>query len=209
MQNAPEQFESLRRRLAGSELLTSVSLEPAATVPGSFHANATLSEAGHDRVATGGPEALLDELATTAGGAVSARIAWTFSTGGADPWPDGIKRGDGMLPRIWSWLADGDEHRFLIEVDVNLAWLEGHFPQAPILAGVVQLHWAALLARGVFGVQEFPRDIVRLKFQRPVLPPAMLELRLQRIDELNVQFGYRSPGHAHSQGRLLLGAEGV
>jgi len=204
MQNAPAQFESLQRRLAASELLTTISLEPAASVPGRISANATLSQAGHERAATGGPGAILDELAATVGGAESDRIAWTFSTGDADPWPDGIKRGEGMLPRIWSWLANGDEHRFLIEVDANLAWLEGHFPQTPILAGVVQLHWAALLARGVFGVQEFPRDIVRLKFQRPVLPPAMLELRLQRIDDLNVQFGYRSPGHPHSQGRLLL-----
>jgi hypothetical protein len=121
MQNAPAQFEFLRRRLAGSELLATVSLEPTASAPGSFKADATLSEAGHERVATGGTGALLDELTATVGGAESARIAWTFSTGDADPWPDGIKRGEGMLPRIWSWLADGDEHRFLIEVDVNLA----------------------------------------------------------------------------------------
>jgi 3-hydroxymyristoyl/3-hydroxydecanoyl-(acyl carrier protein) dehydratase len=204
MQKRAAQLDSLRRRLALSPLLADLSLEPVANEVGAVAAKAMLSAEGHDLVAAAGTTALLDTLN---GDDADGRIAWRFTTGAADPWPDGIKRNEGMLPRLWSWLPNGDEHRLLLEVSDDLRWVEGHFPRTPILAGVVQLHWAALLARGVFGLSAFPHDIVRLKFQRPVLPPAVLELRLQRIDELNVQFGFRSPGHAHSQGRLLFGAE--
>ena len=205
MQKAAAQLESLRRRLAASELLDEFTLRHGEA--GAVTVDATLSRPGHELVAASGPDDLHVALAATANDSEPPRIAWRFSSGAADPWPTGIKRAPGMLPRIWSWLPAGDEHRFLIGVDDGLSWIEGHFPQIPILAGVVQLHWAALLARGVFGLQEFPRDVMRLKFQRPVLPPAVLELQVQRIDALNIQFVFTSPGQAHSQGRLLFGGE--
>jgi len=207
MQKAATQLESLYRRLARNPYLAALSLRPAADAAGAVAADARLSAAGHDLVAATGVDALLDALNDAAGDDAQPPISWRFATGDADPWPAGIKRDAGMLPAIRSWLPDGAEHRFLIEVGDDLRWIEGHFPQTPILAGVVQLHWAALLARGVFGLQGFPRDIARLKFQRPVLPPAMLELRLRQVDALSVQFGFGSPGLVHSQGRLLFAAE--
>lgn len=198
-------LESIRQRLAPSELLARLRLEACAAGE-RIRADATLSPAGHDLVARSGADAAFEALARVAG-ADASRLDWRFSSGRPDPWPAGMPRGARLAPAIWSWLSQGDRHRFLIDVGGDLAWIDGHFPQTPILAGVVQLHWAALLAQGVFGLAAFPRDIVRLKFQRPVLPPALLELDLQRIDELNVQFHFRSPGNAHSQGRLLFGGD--
>jgi hypothetical protein len=205
MQTIADPFESLRARLTASGLLSNVALSAAAT--GRWRADGQLSKAGHELVATSGAEAALQALDGAAGTNPGGAIEWRFSTGGADPWPGDMPPDARIRPRLWSWQANGDRHFFLVDVTEDLAWLDGHFPGAPILAGVVQLHWAAMLARGVFGLAAFPRDIVRLKFQRPVLPPALLELGLQRIDEHNVQFHFRSPGCAHSQGRLLFGTE--
>lgn len=204
MQTNAGQWDPLRQRLGASEWLDAVALEPLES--GSAHclAKARLSDAGHRRIAEHGPDDLLGELAGLAD-THAERIEWRFEAAG-DPWPDGLARDRRLRPRAWSWRNDGDRQRFLLEVGDDLAWLDGHFPQIPILAGVVQLHWAGLLARHAFGLETFPRDIVRLKFQHPVLPPALLELALRRIDDDKVQFDYRGAGgRAHSQGRLLFG----
>lgn len=204
MQTNAGQWEPLRQRLDANEWLDGVAFEPLGLEPARCRATARLSEAGHRRVAECGPDDLLSELAELED---AERIEWRFEAA-ATPWPSGIPSGQRLRPRIWSWRNEGDRHRFLLEVGGDLAWLDGHFPQIPILAGVVQLHWAGLLARGAFGIGSFPRDIVRLKFQHPVLPPALLELALHRIDDDKVQFDYRGAGgRAHSQGRLLFAEE--
>ena len=61
-----------------------------------------------------------------------------------------------------------------LNIHAGLHVFEGHFPQAPILPGVAQLHWAILLARECFDV---PAHFVRmdvLKFMRPVQPGTTL-----------------------------------
>ena len=206
MQTNAGQWEPLRQRLGASEWLEAVALEPLGDEPARCRANARLSAAGHRRIAEDGPDAVLGDLAALADGNVE-RIEWRFEAAG-DPWPAAIPGGQRLRPRVWSWRNDGDRQHFLLEVGGDLAWLDGHFPQIPIVAGVVQLHWAGMLARSAFGLETFPRDIVRLKFQHPVLPPALLELALHRVDDGKVQFDYRGAGgRAHSQGRLLFGGE--
>ncbi|HIV73211.1 MAG TPA: AMP-binding protein, partial [Candidatus Aquabacterium excrementipullorum] len=69
-----------------------------------------------------------------------------------------------------------DESQALAELDIHagLHVFKGHFPEAPILPGVAQLHWAITLARQCFDV---PTHFVRmevLKFMRPVQPGTTL-----------------------------------
>lgn len=183
-------------------MLEGLSLEPTTTEPAGYRAIARLSTAGHERAAASGTSALHRALERH-GSSSGERIEWCFTPGADEPWPGHVVRGNRTVPPVWSWIRDDDRHRFLIEIGTDLSWIDGHFPQTPILAGVVQLHWASLLAQGVFGLNSFPRDIVRLKFQHPVLPPALLELILERIDDQKVQFRFLGPGRVHSQGRLL------
>lgn len=74
---------------------------------------------------------------------------------------------------------DGDAGvRLRLSVAADCPWLEGHFPDRPVLPGVVQLRWAIQAA-----VRIWPQlgDVSRLsnvKFQRPILPPATLTLAL-------------------------------
>ncbi len=43
------------------------------------------------------------------------------------------------------------KHVLTLDLVPELSVFEGHFPSDPILAGVVQVHWAITYAVGIFG----------------------------------------------------------
>ena len=69
-------------------------------------------------------------------------------------------------------------------VAADLACFAGHFPEQPLLPGVLQLHWAVELAARVWPA-EFPAEqysgSARLKFKAPVLPGQELAFELAQI----------------------------
>jgi 3-hydroxymyristoyl/3-hydroxydecanoyl-(acyl carrier protein) dehydratase len=93
-------------------------------------------------------------------------------------------------------------HRLLLEVTPELCWFQGHFPGRPILAGVVQLHLAALLAAHLFGLTGGLREVTRLKFQHLVIPPRILDLLFESTGSQQIRFRYAAKDRVHSQGRL-------
>ena len=94
-----------------------------------------------------------------------------------------------------------------LEVPLDLAHFTGHFPQTPVLPGVVQIDWAQQLAKRLiadlpprFGGMEV------LKFQQLVRPGDRLQLTL-RFDATRgkLYFAFRNGEAACSSGRILLG----
>ena len=99
------------------------------------------------------------------------------------------------------------EWQLELEVPLDLAHFTGHFPQTPVLPGVVQIDWAQHLARTLiadlpprFGGMEV------LKFQQLVRPGDRLQLTL-RFDAARgkLYFAFRNGDAACSSGRILLG----
>ena len=112
-----------------------------------------------------------------------------------------------MHPRWTCLLANETTWQGETVVGDDIAVLQGHFPQEPIVPGVAQLFWAAALAR-----QAFPRyataltgEVRSLKFKRVISPGTQLRisLTLEAGDPPHVAFDYQSD-HMHSHGRLLL-----
>jgi 3-hydroxymyristoyl/3-hydroxydecanoyl-(acyl carrier protein) dehydratase len=120
-------------------------------------------------------------------------------------WPPAALERPAGVPRVLSHEQDTHGHRLLIEVTRDLCWFQGHFPNKPILAGVVQLHWAVLLSQRLFGLTAGPHEITRLKFQHLALPPIVMELSLQMTGKRLVQFRYTRQENEYSQGRLNFG----
>ena len=112
------------------------------------------------------------------------------------------------FPRAVSWLRGKSDHRLLLDVSTELFWFPGHFAGQPVLPGVVQLHWAACAAQLLFGHGEPPRRVHRLKFKRVVIPPRIVELRLDQPQPGEVQFGYSSQSQVHSEGRMKFSEKG-
>ncbi|RZJ61383.1 MAG: acyl-CoA synthetase [Acidovorax sp.] len=89
-------------------------------------------------------------------------------------------------------------------VDPGLRVLDGHFPGAPIVPGVAQLHWVVTLGTQAFGIPAaFLRGEV-VKFQQPIVPGDRVEVQLQWNPEKgSLQFALTSARGVHASGRLV------
>ncbi|HEY0062568.1 MAG TPA: AMP-binding protein [Telluria sp.] len=107
-------------------------------------------------------------------------------------------------PRVT--LLEHDAQRVLLSLTVpaSLYYLEGHFPEAPILPGVVQVDWAIAQGRAYFALPPAFRGINALKFQQVILPeaPVFLELAHDPAKD-TLQFRYFSDAGPHAGGRIL------
>ena len=60
----------------------------------------------------------------------------------------------------------------------DLLWFQGHFPHAPILPGVVQIHWAVEFARTYLGLDLCSASEFQIKFKAIIRPDDALVLNL-------------------------------
>ena len=110
---------------------------------------------------------------------------------------------DHRFPRILSLTDDGHDIRIRVDVSQGLCWFRGHFPNQPVLPGVVQLHWAVIIVQACFGFSAVPTEIKRLKFKKIVTPPQVLELSVSCKSASEAQFAFFTGSEQNSEGRLV------
>jgi len=104
-------------------------------------------------------------------------------------------------PRILSKTEDHNCLAYVLSVDENLKWFQGHFPEKPILPGVVQIHWAIALAEPLGIKPEQFQGIPRIKFTAVIAPGTKLTLGLEKTSS-GLRFRYESKLGVHSQGAI-------
>lgn len=119
-----------------------------------------------------------------------------------------VVRTDNDLVKIWpEVLAENmDESQVALQLLIpkDLDYFNGHFPNAPILAGVVQLHWAVEYAKKYFSLTELDiQNIEVLKFQVVIIPEQKINLTLTRKPSNKVLFSYASGKGQHASGRIV------
>ena len=96
--------------------------------------------------------------------------------------------------------------RLRLRVSPDCPYLEGHFPNQPVLPGVVQVFWADHFARELLGVSAAFRGMQALKFKNLVLPGMEVALTLGYSSMSGrLEFHFESTAGQHSQGRLEYG----
>ncbi len=92
-----------------------------------------------------------------------------------------------------------------IRVPDTLSWFRGHFPECPILPGVVQLAWAISYGAQYFGFEPAVERVLGLKFLRVIRPGAELGLELDWSDaERSLGFRFTERESTCSSGRVVL-----
>ncbi len=94
-----------------------------------------------------------------------------------------------------------------VSIPVDLYYFDGHFPDAPILPGVVQVDWAIAIGRRYFVLPRHFRTINALKFQHVIQPGNVVTLELTHDSEKNtLGFRYLSALGQHASGRIVFAA---
>jgi acyl-coenzyme A synthetase/AMP-(fatty) acid ligase len=118
---------------------------------------------------------------------------------------DGAERGPVVAPVL---LAERRDARTLVRelrVPPDLAFLDGHFPGHPVVAGVVQIHWAMLAARDFLGPGFRARSLEGVRFRELLLPGQAFTLELE-LAEAGDSLGFRLVDGARvfASGRVAL-----
>jgi 3-hydroxymyristoyl/3-hydroxydecanoyl-(acyl carrier protein) dehydratase len=99
------------------------------------------------------------------------------------------------------------EYTLALRVPVDLVYFPGHFPQAPVLPGAVQIAWALAFAATRLGTPTRCHVMEALKFQQLLRPGDRADLTLHNdVARQKLHFAYRHGDKAYSSGRLAWGA---
>jgi acyl-coenzyme A synthetase/AMP-(fatty) acid ligase len=92
-----------------------------------------------------------------------------------------------------------------LRVPADLAFLEGHFPGQPVVAGVVALHWVMLAAAELLGATPRVRALEGLRFREALLPEQRFTLSLELSDSRDaLRFELRDGERIFASGRARL-----
>ncbi|MDR2450381.1 MAG: AMP-binding protein [Candidatus Accumulibacter sp.] len=100
--------------------------------------------------------------------------------------------------------TSGDGVTLLLKLPADLVWFAGHFPDLPVLPGVVQIDWAAHYGKLYLGFDATASDVSRLKFQNLIRPgdSPRLEL-LPRRGGSELEFRYTLEDKPCSHGTFV------
>lgn len=113
------------------------------------------------------------------------------------------------LPEIDSLERSPEGLSLNFRISGQLEYFEGHFPEVPLLPGVIQVGWAVEFARlhlapTTGGMLDRFRSLANLKFMRVIQPGASVRLRLRiDLDRREMDFEYSAGEHTCSSGRVL------
>lgn len=106
-------------------------------------------------------------------------------------------------PVILQRHIETDSACYRLYLPPELVYFQGHFPDHPVLPGVVQLRWALELASPL-GVNGELEVMQRLKFTRLITPGLELSLALKRNDKPGLDFRFHDDNGTFSSGRIQL-----
>ena len=90
---------------------------------------------------------------------------------------------DVTYPNVVGFLNDGQVAEIDLIFPKNSNFFKGHFPEFPILPGVVQLFFAKELSRDIFNLDFVPKKVKKVKFSSIIKPDTKVKLVLTRSEK--------------------------
>ena len=95
-----------------------------------------------------------------------------------------------LMPSVLNLVQDEQQTIIDLLIDEDLRCFQGHFDDAPVVAGVVQLDWAVLFAQQHFFPTSKVGKVGSLKFQKLMLPKMKVQLVINKISDTKFSFKY-------------------
>jgi len=177
---------------------------------------AVLSSAGQHQLQMHGRNALIKQLKSTLQtwfDAVLLPRKWLFvqplplTTQGK---PDNallkqlLSGNSSKLPVLQGLVTKLNHAELQLKIAEDLAYFAVHFPDYPILPGVVQIGWAEHFGKILFPIRGFFAELEAIKFVKPIQPGCSLCLKLHwKADSGKLYFSFVAGEESYSFGRLV------
>ncbi len=106
-------------------------------------------------------------------------------------------------PYVIDFNIEGDNAIFDLVFPKNSNFFEGHFPQIPILPGVVQLFFVKEFVKDVFHLEFVPQKVKKIKFSSIIKPNVKVRLTLCKNDK-SVEYKFTKDEVVFSSGTFVL-----
>jgi len=107
------------------------------------------------------------------------------------------------LPIVNSSQISGNKAVLNLALPPETEAFSGHFPNSPILPGVVQVDWALRFANEYLQLEQLAAQDFKVKFNRIISPDMPLVLNLEFVNG-RVVFSYQVNGEQMSSGQIKL-----
>lgn len=107
-----------------------------------------------------------------------------------------------LFPRLQLQSQNAQHVELQLYISADIHYFAGHFPQAPVLAGVTQLHWVVHYSKQYFAGLHEVLSVEVLKFQLMIRPEDVLTLQLELSNSTTTLFTYLKDGQKVASGRL-------
>lgn len=109
---------------------------------------------------------------------------------------------DRILPTINAVEQCNDKVILGLIINADLRCFKGHFDDAAIVPGVVQLDWAIIFAREYLAMHGDVLNVSVLKFQKLLLPTMEVQLEIIKKSPTKLTFCYYMGGEKFSSARV-------
>lgn len=112
------------------------------------------------------------------------------------------------LPQPFLLKQDAQQVSLDLTIPTDLFYFDGHFPESPILPGVVQIDWVIHFGKQYFALPAVFCGVQALKFNNVIQPGKTVTLDMQHdVSKSALAFRLYSPMGQHASGRILFAAQ--
>jgi len=120
---------------------------------------------------------------------IKSDINAMFESNVAEPIMQNITKTENLFSATFTFLKDS-------------AYFNGHFPEHPILPGVIQIYFVLSLIKQYFNIETNDYHVLKLKFSNLILPNTQVLFELKRDKENEFSFNYFDSDKKYSNGKI-------